>query len=501
MIDTQGGRCFLKVLLVYPEYPDTFLSYKHVVSFVARKASFPPLGLLTVAALLPPDWEKRLVDTNTRRLADEDLAWADMVFVGAMIVQEKSAKAIIARARAAGKTVVAGGPVFTMQPEHFEGVDHFVLDEAEVTLPAFLADLERGEAKPMYTSDVRPDIARTPIPLWSLIRLKDYVAMCVQFSRGCPFDCEFCDIVTMNGRVVRTKSPEQLLAELDALYAAGWRGQLFIVDDNFIGNKVAAKRLLPKLAAWQKARRYPFILFTEASMNLADDEQLMSMMSAANFSRVFLGIETTSAESLDECGKLQNVGRDLVEAVTTIHAHGMQVMGGFIVGFDNDSEGIFDAQIQFIQHVGIVVALVVVLSALPKTRLWKRLEAENRLLGDSAGCDTTGHLNFVPRMDRELLIAGYQRMLSTLYSREEYYARIHTLLRHYRHTARNRVSLTEVWALVQSMIRIGLLSRSRFLYWKLIISTLFTHMRALPVAVELAISGLHFERIAAAAKA
>lgn len=501
MIDTQDGRCFLKVLLVYPECPDTFWSYKHILSFVGRRATFPPLGLLTVAALLPPDWEKRLVDTNTRRLADEDLAWADMVFVGAMIVQKERAKAIIARAKAAGKTVVAGGPVFTTQPEQFEGVDHFVLDEAEVTLPAFLADLERGEAKPMYTSNVRPDITRSPMPLWSLLRIKDYVAMAVQFSRGCPFECEFCDIVIMNGRVPRTKTPEQLLAELDALYAAGFRGQVFVVDDNFIGNKVAVKRLLPKLAAWQKAHRYPFILLTEASMNLADDEQLMSMMSAANFSKVFLGIETPNVESLQECGKFQNAGRDLVEAVETIHAHGMQVMGGFIVGFDNDSEGIFDAQIQFIQQVGIVVAMVVVLTALPKTRLWKRLEAENRLLGDSAGGSTTGHLNFVPCMDREMLIAGYQRILSTLYSPPEYYARIHTLLRHYRHTARARVSLTDMRALVQSLVRIGLLSRSRFLYWKLLFSTLFTCRSALPVAVDLAISGLHFERIAAAVKA
>jgi radical SAM superfamily enzyme YgiQ (UPF0313 family) len=485
----------LKVLLVYPEYPDTFWSYKHVLSFVGRRATFPPLGLLTVAALLPPDWEKRLVDTNTRRLADEDLAWADMVFVGAMIVQKERAKAIIARAKAAGKTVVAGGPVFTTQPEQFEGVDHFVLDEAEVTLPAFLADLERGEAKPMYTSNVRPDITRSPMPLWSLLRIKDYFGMAVQFSRGCPFECEFCDIVIMNGRAPRTKTPEQLLAEFDALYAAGWRGQVFVVDDNFIGNKVAVKKLLPKLAAWQKAHHYPFTLLTEAGMDLADDEQLMSMMSAANFFKVFLGIETPSVESLHECGKVQNTGRDLVEAVETIHAHGMQVMGGFIVGFDHDSEGIFDAQIQFIQQVGIVVAMVVVLTALPKTRLWKRLEAENRLLGDSAGGSTTGHLNFVPCMDREMLIAGYQRILSTLYSRAEYYARIHTLLRHYRHTARARVSLTDMRALAQSMVRIGLLSRSRFLYWKLLFSTLFTCRSA-----DLAISGLHFERIAAAVK-
>jgi radical SAM superfamily enzyme YgiQ (UPF0313 family) len=491
----------LKVLLIYPEYPNTFWSFKHILSFVGRKATFPPLGLLTVAALLPPDWEKRLVDTNTRRLSDEDLAWADMIFIGAMIVQKGSAKAIIARAKAAGKTVVAGGPVFTTQPEQFEGVDHFVLDEAEVTLPAFLADLERGEAKPMYTSDIRPDIVQSPMPLWSLLRIRDYVAMGVQFSRGCPFECEFCDIVIMNGRAPRTKTPEQLLAEFDALYTAGWRGQVFVVDDNFIGNKAAVKRLLPKLAAWQKDHGYPFVLVTEASTNLADDEQLMSMMSAANFAKVFLGIETPNVESLHECGKIHNASRDLVQTVETIHEHGLQVMGGFIVGFDSDSESIFDTQIQFIRQVGIVVAMVVVLTALPKTRLWKRLEGENRLLGDSAGGVTEGHLNFVPNMDREMLIAGYHRILTTLYSRKEYYARIHTLLRHYRHTARARVSLSDMRALFLSLIRIGLFSRSRFLYWKLLFSTFFTCRSSLPVAVDLAISGQHFERIAAAVRA
>jgi radical SAM superfamily enzyme YgiQ (UPF0313 family) len=491
----------LKVLLVYPEYPNTFWSYKHILSFVGRKATFPPLGLLTVAAMLPPDWEKRLVDANTRCLTDEDLGWADMVFIGAMIVQKESAKAIIARAKAAGKTVVAGGPVFTTQPEQFEGVDHFVLDEAEVTLPPFLADLERGEAKPLYTSNMRPDIAKSPMPLWSLIRIKDYVAMAVQFSRGCPFECEFCDIVIMNGRAPRTKTPEQLLAELDALYERGWRGQLFIVDDNFIGNKVAVKRLLPKLAAWQKAHRYPFILMTEASVNLADDEQLMSMMSAANFNKVFLGIETPNVQSLHECGKVQNASRDMAASVETIQAHGMQVMGGFIVGFDHDSDDIFDAQIQFIRQVGIVVAMVVVLTALPKTRLWRRLQAENRLLGESEGGSTSGHLNFVPSIDREVLIAGYRRILSTLYSRREYYARIHTLLGRYRHTARARVSWADMRALFQSFVRIGLLSKSRFLYWRLLLSTLFTCRRALPLAVELAISGQHFERIAAAVRA
>ncbi len=497
MRHSLNKRCPLKALLVYPEYPDTFWSFRHVLSFVRKKAAFPPLGLLTVAALLPQDWEKRLVDTNVRALKDDDLAWADLVFVSAMIVQKSSAKAVIARCKAAGKTVVAGGPVFTTQPEQFSEVDHLILNEAETTLPMFLEDLARGAPGRIYTSEARPDITATPAPLWSLINPKDYVSMAVQFSRGCPFNCEFCDIIVMNGRVPRTKTPSQLLAELDGLHARGWRGNVFVVDDNFIGNKVAVKALLGELIGWQKARRYPFAFMTEASTNISDDAPLLRDMSAANFSRVFLGIETPSEDGLKECGKFQNTGRDLADTVLALHAHGMQVMGGFIVGFDSDSEGIFDAQIRFIQRVGIVTAMVGVLTALPQTRLWRRLAREDRLLGETTGGNTDGHLNFVPKMDAGTLVSGYRRIVSTIYSPREYYARIHTFLRAYRPTARTRISLTELGAFAQSAWRIGLLSRSRFLYWKLIFSTLFTRIRALPVAVELAICGLHFERVAA----
>ena len=446
--------------------------------------------------MLPKNWEKKLIDVNITNLEDEDIAWADMIFVSAMIVQAKSAQEIINQCKKQGKIVVAGGPAFTTQYEKFERVDHFVLNEAEVTLPLFLKDLRKGKAKHIYTSRVKPDITKTPVPLWSLINLKDYAVMAVQYSRGCPFNCEFCDIIIMNGRVPRTKTPKQLLGEFQSLHDVGWRGALFIVDDNFIGNKSNVKKMLPLLIKWQKAHYYPYKLLTEASMNLADDEQLMQMMSAANFYEVFLGIETPSAESLKECGKMQNVTRDLAEGVRTIQRHGMQVMGGFIVGFDSDTESIFEAQIKFIQKIGVVTAMVGLLNAAPQTRLWYRLKAENRLLGDSTGENTDGNLNFIPIMGKEKLVEGYKRIISTLYSPKNYYQRINTFLKQYKPTARGKISQEDLKPFIRSIWRIGILSRARIFYWKLLLKTIFTKNKAFPTAVELAIHGLHFEKVA-----
>lgn len=485
----------MKALLVYPTYPDTFWSFKHVLPFVARKATFPPLGLLTVAAMLPESWEKRLVDVNVAELRDEDLAWADLVLVSAMLVQEKGAREVIRRAKALGKRVVAGGPAFSAQHERFEGVDHFVLNEAETTLPLFLEDLRRGEPKPVYASAERPDITATPLPLWSLIDFRDYVSMCVQYSRGCPFDCEFCDIVVMNGRVPRVKTPGQMIRELQHLYDAGWRDVLFIVDDNFIGNKVQVKKLLPQLIAWQKERGYPYRLMTEASINLALDKELMHLMSAANFHKVFIGIETPSVDSLKECGKAQNVSADFAKAVQVIHQNGMQVMGGFIVGFDSDTENIFERQIRFIQEIGVVTAMVGVLNAVPRTRLWHRLQAENRLLGDASGDNTDGSTNFIPRMGREMLVEGYKRILTTIYAPKQYYKRINTLIESYNPTARGRIFARDIRAFVRSLWSIGVVSKARFAYWKLMFKTLLTKRKAFPMAVELAICGRHFERV------
>ncbi len=485
----------MKALLVYPEYPDTFWSFRHSLKFISKKAAFPPLGLLTIAAMMPKEWEKRLVDTNARELKDSDIDWADMVFISAMLIQKDSAQGIINRCKARGRKVVAGGPAFTTMHEQFGGVDHFVLNEAESTLPLFLKDLEEGSLKQVYASSERPDIANTPVPIWSLINLKDYASMAIQYSRGCPFECEFCDIIIMNGRVPRAKTNEQMMGELQSLYDAGWRSSIFIVDDNFIGNKANVKKLLPEIIAWQRERRYPFKFFTEASTNLADDEELMRMMSDANFYRVFLGIETPNVESLKECGKLQNVNRDLIETVNRIQGQGMQVMGGFIVGFDNDKEQIFEAQESFIQKAGVVTAMVGILGALPKTKLWHRVKAEGRLIEDFSGNNTGGKLSFVPSMGKEKLVNGYRKLVSRIYSPRQYYQRINTFIRNYKPTVRSKLSGTDVMALFKSMFKIGIQSPERFHYWKLLARTLITKKRAFPAAVELSIQGQHFKRI------
>jgi len=485
----------MKILLVYPEYPDTFWSFKYVLKFVSKKAAFPPLGLLTVGAMLPDDWEKKLVDVNVEPLRDEHIIWADMVFISAMIIQKQSAQKIIDQCQRLNTKVVAGGPAFTTRHEDFAGVDHFVLNEAEVTLPLFLADLAADNPKPIYTSQEKPTLAETPTPLWSLINMKDYATLAVQYSRGCPFNCEFCDIIVMNGRRPRTKSAAQMKREFQAIYDAGWRKSVFIVDDNFIGNRQEVKKMLPELIAWQKLHGFPFTLLTEASTDLANDDGLMRMMSGANFFKVFLGLETPDNKSLKECGKYQNTGRDLAEAVNTIHGHGMQVMGGFIVGFDNDTESIFETQIKFIQQIGVVTAMVGLLTALPKTRLWHRLEAEGRLLRDSTGENTDGSLNFVPVMGRERLLAGYRKILKTIYSPKYYYQRINTFIANYRPTVRTKINREDLLAFGRSAWRIGIISRARFRYWSLIMKTLAKKRMALPIAVELAIYGLHYEKI------
>ncbi|MDH3328150.1 MAG: DUF4070 domain-containing protein [Desulfobulbaceae bacterium] len=485
----------MRILLVYPEYPDTFWSFKYALKFVSKKAAFPPLGLLTVAALLPDRWDKKLIDLNVEDLQDDHLAWADIVFLGAMIVQSKSAHEIIRRCKAFGKKIVAGGPLFTTQHQKFTDIDYFVLNEAEITLPQFLSDLAAGCPQSVYTAELKPDITATPIPLWSLIDTKNYATMPVQYSRGCPYNCEFCDIVIMNGRIPRTKTPEQMVGEFQALYDVGWRKSVFIVDDNFIGNKRKVKQLLPILARWQNDHKYPFTLLTEASVDLAGDEELMQLMSKANFFKVFVGIESPNTESLRECDKQQNTSSNLVESVNIIHRHGMQVMGGFIVGFDHDPENIFEMQIKFIQQVGIVTAMVGLLTALPQTRLWHRLKAEGRLLSDASGENTDGFLNFQPKMDKEQLLNGYRRLLDNLYSHKYYYQRINIFLKNYRPTAKARISREDLHALLRSTWQLGIKSKARFRYWKLITKTLLLKRRAIPMAIELAIFGLHFEQI------
>jgi radical SAM superfamily enzyme YgiQ (UPF0313 family) len=490
----------LKILLVYPGYPDTFWSFRHALRFISKKACFPPLGLLTVAAMLPSQWEKKVVDINVSVLKDEDIKTSDYVFLSAMAVQKKSAEEVIARCKRLGTKVVAGGPLFTIEDKLSDDVSHYVLGEAEVSLPKFLEDLEKGCAKHVYQCQDRPQLDNTPIPMWSLIDMKHYATMNIQYSRGCPFDCEFCDIIYLNGHIPRTKSKEQVTKELDALYEHSWRGSVFIVDDNFIGNKKKLKsEILPAIADWSKTRGYPFYFYTEASINLADDEDLMQDMAAAGFNRVFVGIETPNEDSLNECNKLQNRGRDLAASVKTIQNHGLEVQGGFIVGFDSDPASIFKSQISFIEKTGIVTAMVGLLNAPKGTRLYQRLKKENRLVTDFTGDNTDCSLNFVPKMKRETLISGYKQILGTIYAPKHYYQRIATFLKEYKPPKIRLMSAFRpyhILAAFRVIWTLGILDKGRRHFWHLVIPTLFRHPRLLPLSVNLAVFGLHFRKVA-----
>ena len=488
----------MKVLLVYPQCADTFWSFKYALKFISKKADLPPLGLLTVAAMLPQEWEKKLVDMNVTALIDEDLEWADYAFIGAMVVHRESVKEIIKRCKQFNTKIVAGGPVFTTEHEAFKGVDHFVLNEAEITLPLFLEDLEKCCARHIYKSDERPDVRTTPTPVWSLIDMKKYSTMSIQYSRGCPYDCEFCDIIILNGRRPRTKDTDQMLVELEAIYSHGWRGGVFVVDDNFIGNKVKLKaETLSAIIRWAEEKKYPFYFSTQVSINLADDEELMQLMVKAGFNKVFIGIETLNDESLAECNKHQNENRDLVASIRKIQNYGLQVEGGFIVGFDNDPLSIFKSQINFIQRSGIVTAMVGLLQAPRGTRLYQRLEKENRLLEEISGDHMDYSINFTPKMNRETLISGYKNILNTIYSPNHYYERVRTLLREYkpRSKRRGRIQFCHVIGFLKSMWLLGIKEKERGYYWKLLLATLVRHPRAVPLSVSLAIYGFHFRKV------
>lgn len=492
----------MNTLLLYPGFSDTFWSFKHVLKFIRKRAALPPLGLLTVAAMLPETWGKRLVDVNVRPLRDEDLAWADVVMISAMIAQRDSAMRLIARCRAAGKVIVAGGPLFTVEHARFPDVDHFVLNEAEVTLPEFLADFVSGHARRVYQTDQLPELSSTPAPLWKLADLRRYASMSVQYSRGCPFDCDFCSVTVMFGHRPRVKTPAQIVAELDGLWQLGWRGAVFFVDDNLIGNKRSLRdELLPTLIRWRRDKR-GISFYTEASINLADDPELMRLMVAAGFDQVFVGIETPDEASLAECNKRQNRGRDLVADVKRIQRAGLQVQGGFIVGFDSDLPNIFQRQIDFIQQSGIVTAMVGLLQAIPGTKLYERLDLQGRLLGGTTGDNVDGTTNFISRMNGATLRDGYRRLMDHLYAPGPYYRRIRTFLREYQPL---RFSRATKWrnflAFVRASVRLGIIGRERFHFWGLLAWTCFRRPTLVPTAVTLSIYGFHFRKCCAALNA
>lgn len=490
----------MKILLVYPQYPSTFWSLIHALEFINKKAAMPPLGLLIIASMLK-EHEVKLIDMNVNPVSDEDILWADYVFVSAMITQKESAKNVIRRCKRLGVKTVAGGPLFNNLDHEFPEVDHFIKNEGEVTLPLFLEDLKTGTLKKIYTSNQRPDIDSVPIPRWDLINLKDYAKMPMQFSRGCPFDCEFCNIAELNGKIPRVKSPAKFMEELNSLYDAGWREAIMVVDDNFICNKTKAKELLKELIKWRREKNYQATYVTQISLNLADDDELLELMQKAGFTSVFIGLETPSTTSLEECGKFHNKNRDMLKDIKKIHNYGMEVYGGFIVGFDHDDDTIFKTQFDFIQEAGIVVSTIGLLNALPGTKLYYRLEAENRITNDSSGDNMDFSTNFIPKMDKDFLVSEYKKLLLSLYSVDNYYKRIYNFLKEYRYHKTGTLKISREFALYflgiffKTLYVLGIKDKNRLYFWKMFLMCVFKCPTSLPKFITQVIYFIHYEKI------
>ena len=489
------------ILLIYPEYKKTFWSFEYIMKILDKKASFPPLGILTISSMLPSHWNKKMVDVNVDSLDASDINWADFVFISGMIVQKESAIKIIERVKKLGKPVVAGGPLFTTGSEDFPLVDHLFLGEAENTIQDFIKDVETGNIKKVYQSNDFPGISAVPVPDWKLINIFKYHSMCLQYSRGCPFNCEFCDVVILNGRTPRTKTKEQVISELDTLHKLGWHSGLFFVDDNLIGNKSKLKNeILPAIIEWQNKKNHPFTFNTQVSINLADDDELIRLMVDAGFTTVFVGIETPDEKSLEECSKFHNKNRDLVSSVKKLQNFGLEVQGGFIVGFDNDTPSIFKRQIEFIQKSGIVTAMVGLLTALPQTRLYKRLTDSKRIVATSSANNTLfSTLNFEPKMDRDVLFEGYAGILDTIYSPKQYYERIKTFLREFKPPKKrvSRIKLRKFHfrALFGSIWLLGIKGKGRRYFWQLLLWVTIRYPGLFPYAIGYSLVGIHFRNV------
>lgn len=488
----------MKVLLLHPLYPETFWSFKYALKFISKKAILPPLGLITISAMLPESWERKLVDLNVTKLNPADLEWADLVFISAMNIQRESVDQIITECKKYNRKIVAGGPLFTQCYEEFSAIDYLVLNEAEITLPQFLKDLQYGTPQHLYQTAEFPDIAETPIPDYKLLSLRKYSTLSIQYSRGCPFSCDFCEIPYLFGHKVRTKQTQQILTELDLLYNLNWRGQIFIVDDNFIGNKKKLKsELLPELIKWMKEKKFPFEFITETSIDLADDEELMDLMRTAGFNSVFIGIETPEEKSLEECKKVQNRNRDLLQSIRRINNKGMQVSAGFIVGFDSDTASIFQRQIDFIQQSGIITAMVGLLNAPRNTKLYRRLHAENRILPTFTGNNTDFNTNIIPRMSFQDLQTGYRKIIREVYSIKPFYQRIRIHLKncHGGFSKPAKISIASIKAFFESILIMGLIDKGRVEFWKLFGWSLLRGPVCLINAIAFSIYGYHFRKI------
>jgi len=488
----------MKVLCISPVFPETYWGHERTLQFIGKHSILPPLGLLTVAALLPRDWEVRLCDMNVRPLEDADLAWADVVFLSGMLVQRPSMLEVAARARAMGKTIVAGGPHATATPDALAPyVDSIVMGEAEALIAplceALLAD--RTTLPGRFVSSERPELRQTPVPRYDLLDIKAYHAIGVQWGRGCPFSCEFCDIVELFGRKPRTKEPAQFCRELDAILAAGFRGSVFVVDDNFVGNRKETLGLLGPLAKWMQAHKFPFQFFTEASVDLAGCKDLMAGMVAAGFDCVFVGIETPSPAALRETHKGQNLKVDLNEAINTLIRSGLDVTAGFIMGFDADDQAALDRQREWVLRSPIPQAMIGILTALPGTQLERRLTREGRIIERASG-ETFGRANFKTKVPESTLLETYRATLQQIYSPEEYFARCLRALR-LRPRAAGHFSLPPSYALrcvVSSIWRQGVRGKYRKAYWKFLGQTLRHTPGRLARAIALACAGEHMIR-------
>lgn len=488
----------MKVLFIYPEYPDTYWSFKHALRFVSKKAAVPPLGLITVSAMLPGSWEKKLIDMNVTKLEESDIAWADYVFLSAMYIQKESVDTVIEKCLRNNVKIVAGGPLFTQEHANYPQIDHFILNEAEITLKPFLEDLESDKAKKIYQTNEYADLTESPVPDYHLLSMKDYANMNLQVTRGCPYNCDFCEITALLGHKVRMKTTEQVIEEMEALYRLKWRGPISIVDDNFIGNKKTVKNeLVPAMKNWMEKNNFPFAFNTQSSINLADDEELLHLMTDTGFESTFIGIETPDEKSLHDCKKVQNEHRDLLESVKKIQKAGMAVSGGFIVGFDSDSPNIFQRQINFIQQSGIVAAMVGLLNAPKNTTLYNRLKEENRLTVEATGSNTDNSMNFIPKMNADDLLSGYRNIINNIYSARPYYKRIREFLKNYRKKQAHvkKIEFISLVAFIRSIFIIGLVYRGRSEYWKLLLWTLIYRPALLTDAVTYAIYGYHFRKV------
>lgn len=498
----------VRCLLVYPEFTlKSFWNFKATCDLQNAKYPATPLGLITVAAMLPADWDVKLVDCNVEQLLDADLEWADVVMTGGMLPQQPSTLEIIARSQALSRLTVVGGPDATSSPHIYQHADCLILGEAEVTLPRWLEDFASGHAASRYAAgEEKADVTKSPTPRFELLKLDRYLFPGVQFARGCPFNCEFCDIIELFGRVPRLKQADQLLRELDALYALGHRGLVDIVDDNFIGNKRDVKKFLPQLIAWQQAHGFPFEFATEASVNLSADDELLSLMQRANFATVFMGIESPDEETLRQTQKGQNTKRELSSSLRKIYSYGMWVSCGYIVGFDGERGTVAPGVQELISASSTPIAMVGLLFALPGTQLTRRLEREGRLQknfdivvghGEGPGDQCTAGLNFVTRRPRLDILRDYREIIESIYSPGKYFQRVAGVVAEL-DCSQKKLSLTwrhyfrDVRGLTRILWRQGVMASYRMLFWRTLVKLLLTNPKSLRYGVNLMAFYLHF---------